>query len=263
MNQLSIKRPFELEGITLHSGAQSKILFRPSPPDSGRLFIKGDQKIPALVDRVTDTRRGTTLGNIAVVEHLLAALSGLGIDNIEIELEGDEVPVMDGSALPFVEAFLKVGLVDQGEPRNFLILKNPILIDKGETSLEAAPDNRLVVDFMVNFPGIEPQRLVFDQETNDFCREIAPARTFGYLEDYEALKNSGLAHGASYENALVLGKDGYKSKPRFPDEVVRHKVLDLIGDLALIGRPLHARVTAKRSGHKLNVELVRRILTNG
>ena len=260
MKQKTIAKEFSLAGIGLHSGKPASLFFSPAPPNSGIYFIKANHKIPARAGQVKATRRGTSLDGIAVVEHLLAAAGGLGIDNLQIEIKGDELPVMDGSALPYVEALEKAGLVEQKENTDPLILKRPLKVVENQASLLALPFHGFKIDFMVDFKVIGQQCFVFEAAPGAFKKEIAAARTFGYLEEYELLKEQGLARGASFENALVLGKDGYLNTPRFPDELVRHKILDLIGDLSLLGRPLRAEIRARGSGHKLNIELVRRLL---
>lgn len=259
MKQKTIAQAFSLSGHSLHSGAKSTLFVSPAPPDSGIYFIKEGKRIPALVRHVRETRRGTSLDGIAVIEHFLAATFALGIDNLQVEIKGEELPAMDGSALPYVEAFEQCGAVEQTAEKAPLIIERPVRVAQGDSLLEALPHHGFQVDFMVDFPGAGGQRRLFDLRQGNFKEEIAPARTFGYIEEYEMLKQSGLARGASFENALVLGKDGYVNPPRFPDEIVRHKILDLLGDLALIGRPIEAKINALRSGHRLNVELARRL----
>jgi UDP-3-O-[3-hydroxymyristoyl] N-acetylglucosamine deacetylase len=249
-----------MKGLGIHSGREAAVTFAPLPRGSGIVFIKGGRKIPATIKQVAETDRGTTLGGIAVVEHLLAALNGLEIDDLAITVTGDELPIMDGSALPFAEALLKEGLVKPAKERDWLFLHQPIKVVDGEATIEARPYRGFKVDFMVDFPGIGEQRLTFDRAKDDFVKELAPARTFGYVEEFDLLKERGLARGASLDNALVLTQDGYLNQPRWPDELVRHKILDLLGDLMLLGRPLQAEIRAVKSGHKLNTELVRRIL---
>lgn len=260
MKQKTISKSFCLSGIGLHSGSPSQLLFYPAASQSGICFIKHEKKIPARVENVRETRRGTSLDGISVTEHLLAALYAAGIDNLEIEIKGEELPALDGSALPFLEALFAAGITEQNELKEPIHIQQPIKVVEAESSLEVLPSRGFKIDFMVNFAGAGEQRCIFDFQSGNFKQEIAPARTFGYLEEYELLKQKGLARGASFENALVLGKDGYINTPRFPDEVVRHKILDLVGDLALLGRPLQAEIKAIKSGHKLNIELARQIL---
>jgi len=258
MSPSLVPNPAKVEGIGLHSGKPVRVIIKPASPGAGIVFIRSGKRVPATIEHLKQTRRGTTLEGLAVVEHLLAAAYGIGVYDLEVEVEGDELPALDGSALPWVEAIEKA--VSSKQKAVSWTLKSPIKITDGESSLEARPSDGLKIEFMVNFEGLGEQLFTFDADKQSFKEELAPARTFGYLEEYESLKARGLALGASLENALVLSEKGYVNQPRFPDEVVRHKVLDLIGDLALLGRPLKAEIRARRSGHKLNAELVRRIL---
>jgi UDP-3-O-acyl N-acetylglucosamine deacetylase len=260
MKQKTISKTFCLSGLGLHSGSDSSLYFSPAPTNTGIVFVKNGREIPAHVSKVKETRRGTFLEGISVVEHLLSAAYGLGVDNLRIEIKGDEPPALDGSALPYVESLLAAGIVEQREIKNYLYIEQPIKLIKEEASLEALPYRGFKINFTVDFPGIGTQHYLFDQKKSSFEKEIAPARTFGYIDEYEILKEQGLARGASFENSLVLGKDGYINNPRFQDELVRHKILDLIGDLALLGRPVQAEIIAVKSGHEMNIELVRRLL---
>jgi UDP-3-O-[3-hydroxymyristoyl] N-acetylglucosamine deacetylase len=257
MKQRTIANVFTLEGIGLHGGKSSRLTFRPAPGNAGIVFSCAGRVIPALPHKVVDTRRGTSLEGVAVVEHLLSAIRGLCIDNIEIEIEGEEVPGLDGCAVRFVEALEKAGTKQQRPEKRFISVLEPIRVSDREATLEVRPGRGLKIDFVVDFPGIGEQHYTFNAAKQSYKKEIAPARTFGYVEEYEALKQECLARGAALDNVLVLSKDGYVNTPRFPDEMVRHKVLDLIGDLALAGRALRAEVRAVRSGHKLNVEMAR------
>ena len=263
MKQRTIARPFTLEGIGLHGGKASRLTFRPAPANAGIVFSRAGRTIPALPHNVVDTRRGTSLGGVAVVEHVLSAISGLGIDNIEIEVDGDEVPGLDGCALLFVDSLEKAGTKQQRPEKRFITVDEPVKLSDRDATLEVRPGRGLKIDFMVNFPGVGEQHFSFDAVKKSYKKEIAPARTFGYIEEYESLKQECLARGASLDNVLVLSKDGYVNTPRFPDEMARHKVLDLIGDLALAGRPLRADVRAVRSGHRLNVEMARLLYERG
>jgi UDP-3-O-[3-hydroxymyristoyl] N-acetylglucosamine deacetylase len=261
MRQKTIRHAFTLSGVGLHSGSDSSLTFSPAPANTGIVFIKDNKTIKASVDSVCASRRGTSLNGVAVVEHLLAAISSLGIDNLQIEITGEEVPVMDGSALPYAEALGSAGLKDLSEEKKVWLLKQSLRVSDGEAYLAVAPSAGFKIDFMIDFPIVGEQHFFFDPQKSSFIKEIAPARTFGYLEEYELLKEQGLALGASFENALILSKDGYVNAPRFTDEMVRHKILDLMGDLSLLGQSLQAEIKAYKSGHKLNLELVRQILT--
>jgi UDP-3-O-[3-hydroxymyristoyl] N-acetylglucosamine deacetylase len=259
----TINNPFVMEGVGLHSGEKVKLFFRPAPPDSGVCFLRAGKKIAALAHNVIDTRRGTSLDGVATVEHLLSAAYGIGLTDLEVEVEGHELPALDGSSLPYVEAFENAGINRSGAPGNILSLPSSIKIIEGDALLEAVPCRGFRIHFMVDFEGIGEQKFSFEPGKQSYKAEIAPARTFGYFEEYQNLKSRGLAQGASLENALVIGKEGYLNAPRFPDELVRHKILDLIGDLSLLGRPLQAEINAVKSGHKLNIELVRRVVRHG
>jgi len=254
--QKTIGNPFSLSGIGIHSGEFCIAAFRPAEADGGIYFIYQNKKIPALVNNVASTDRGTSLSEIHVVEHVLAAAYGLGIDNLEIELSRPEPPVLDGSALPYVSALKNSGIIEQNREKAFLQIKDQIEIKDGSSSIKIAPFNGFKVHFMIDFPYIGKQTFVF---SDNFEAEVAPARTFGLIEELETLKSRGLAKGASLENALAIGKGGDVNAPRFKDEPVRHKILDLIGDLSLIGRPIKGEIFAVKSGHKLNIELARRL----
>ncbi len=255
--QKTIKNPFSLFGIGLHSGVQCSASFRPADVDVGIFFVHQNEKIPARADLVSDTTRGTSLSKIQVVEHVLAAIYGLGINNLEIELSQPELPILDGSALPYVSAFKNAGLIDQGKNVPCLSISSPIKINDGSASLEVLPYDGFKINFMLYFPYLGKQEFVFFEHFED---EIAPARTFGLIDDLDLLRSRGLAQGASYDNALAIGQNGYLNPPRFSNEPVRHKILDLIGDLALVGRSIKGEIFAVKSGHKLNVELARRLL---
>jgi len=261
--QKTLASSFQLCGVGIHSGQETTITCQPALENMGIVFIKGNLQIPARLESLADTRRGTSLRGILVVEHLLAAFYALGVDNAIVQVAGEEIPVLDGSAQPFVEAILGAKLLEQSAPKQYLTVATPIKIEEKDASLEARPYHGFMADFMINFPPVGKQRLVFTLQKGDFASEIAPARTFGYIEEIESLKQQGLGRGASFDNALVLNQSGYLNLPRFKDELVRHKILDLIGDLALLGRPLKAKIIARKSGHKMNAELTRRILKNG
>ncbi|MFA4966897.1 MAG: UDP-3-O-acyl-N-acetylglucosamine deacetylase [Candidatus Margulisiibacteriota bacterium] len=256
-NQRTIGKSVSISGIGIHSGESCRVTLKPAGADNGIFFIFQGKKFPARADLVTDTSRGTSVSKIQVVEHLMAAVSGLGIDNLEIELSSRELPMLDGSALPYLQALKSAGILDLGKPKNSLSVSSEIKITDGQSSIRIVPFNGFRVNFMIDFPYIGRQEFSY---SGGFEAEIAPARTFGLIEELEQLKSRGLAKGASLENALAIDKNGYLNAPRFKDEPVRHKVLDLIGDFALIGRPVRGEVFAIKSGHKLNIELSRRLL---
>jgi len=255
MRQRTIKKEISLSGLALHSGKESTVRLLPAASDAGIVFVVRGQKISALAENVTDTTRGTSLGRAQVVEHLLAAAYGLGIDNLTIELEGGEPPALDGSAYLYLEAIKKAGLAELPEEKRFLTPENELLLEDSGASLRLIPYNGFAVHFVIEFPVIGRQEFSYG---GDFA-SIARARTFGFMEELEGLRKKGLARGATKENSLAIGPQGYINQPRYPDEPVRHKVLDLLGDLALVGHPISGKIEAHRSGHRLNVALARRI----
>ena len=254
--QKTIAREFALQGIGLHSGEACLARFRPADIDCGIFFVFDGKKIPANVSSVTGTKRGTSLSGLHVVEHILAAACGLGISNLEISLSSPEPPILDGSALPFLIGLKNAGIVEQDKARPAILITKPISIKDGEASINVLPYNGFKVNFMIEFPYIGRQEYAY---TGDFEAQIAPARTFGLMDELDQLKKQGLARGASFENSLAIGQNGYLNPPRFPNEPVRHKVLDLIGDLSLVGCSILGEVIAIKSGHKLNIELARRL----
>ncbi len=302
MNRLqrTVKAPTSYEGIGLHTGNPTKITFLPAPINYGIKFIRKDlpgrPQIPALIDYVSDSRRGTTLTldgvQVHTVEHVLAALAGLQIDNVEVELSSNEPPVGDGSAKPFVDAILQVGIEEQDSPKDYLVIESPIfyseLKEKEGVELVAIPSADFSLTLMIDYknPALGAQYTAFFSLEDDFIKGYAPARTFCFLHEVEELKKQGLIKGGSLENAIVIcdeplrgkelselrelfglkgevfiGKNGILNDIplRFPNEPCRHKALDLLGDLCLLGRPLKAHVLAARSGHRANVAFVKRI----
>ncbi len=255
MRQRTIKKEVSLSGLALHSGKEASVRLLPAAADAGIVFVVRGQKIPALAENVTDTTRGTSLGRAQVVEHLLAAVYGLGIDNLTIELEGGEPPALDGSAYLFGEALKKAGLAELPAEKRLLAPKKDLLVEDPGASLRLIPYDGFAIHFVIEFPVIGRQELSYN---GDFD-ELAQARTFGFVEELEGLRKRGLARGATLENSLAIGPQGYLSPPRYPDEPVRHKVLDLLGDLALVGYPINGKIEAFKSGHRLNVALARRI----
>ncbi len=275
-NQRTVQASAEMKGAGLHLGVATTLRVAPAPPNSGVVFVRTDlpgrPRIPADADHLVERGRRTALaaGNAEVhtVEHLLAACHGLGVDNLEVEMDGPEVPAADGSALPFVEVIRRARPVEQPRaPRASLALARPegAVEPRGEGLLSALPSERgLFVSYTLDYgPGApfptQHVSLVLAEEA--FAREIAPARTFCLEAEAQALRSSGLGKGASHENTLVVGADGkpIQNRLRFPDEYARHKVLDLLGDLFLAGADLQARVAGVRSGHFANAALVRRL----
>jgi UDP-3-O-[3-hydroxymyristoyl] N-acetylglucosamine deacetylase len=259
MKQKTIRRSFSAAGIGIHSGEEAVITVKPAPENFGIVFIKNGEAIKASPENVNDFKLGTSLENVAVVEHFLAAAAGLGIDNLEIEIEGDELPILDGSALPFAREFLKAGIVELPVLRKVIEIKTPLTSEEEGKCLRGLPYDGFRINFMVDYPVIGRQEKTFEGEAGSFLKEIAPARTFGFVEKVKELRDQGKARGASLDNALAISQQGYLNPPRFPDEVVRHKILDLIGDLALLGGVIKGSFTAIKSNHKLNLALVKKI----
>jgi len=265
------------KGIGLHTGQAVNMVVAPAPEDSGVRFLvrkPGSDEpvvIPARVESLAGTAYCTILGRggvtVHTVEHLLAALSGLGVDNAAVWLDAGEVPVLDGSAAPFVRGLLEAGIVAQVAPRTALKVTAPVRVEEGSDKwIELLPADRpgLTVELDIDFDDatVGAQRMAFALSAERFAAELASARTFGFKDEVEALRRAGLARGGSLDNAVVIGPEGVLNPEglRFGDEPVRHKVLDLVGDFALLGRPLWARVVAHRSGHTLHAVAMRALL---
>jgi len=260
-----VKPSSTLRGVGLHSGADASVCFHPASSGAGLTFRDraSRQEIPARAANVTDTSRCTRLGlngvEVQTVEHVLSALAGLGVDDAVIETEGGELPAGDGSAAPFVALLEAAGLrVQPCDPVRPLTLAQPVAVSEGGSTLVALPSDRFRAAVVLEYPRhpyLGTLAAAFDSIGSDYAAEIAPARTFGFLSEIEALRAQGLGLGASRENAVVLGEDHYETPLRFANELARHKLLDLIGDLTLVGRPLLAQVIAVRPGHTLNTRL--------
>jgi UDP-3-O-[3-hydroxymyristoyl] N-acetylglucosamine deacetylase len=274
LNQRTLKRSIECSGVGLHSGKPIHMKLCAAPAHHGIVFVRKDLPspvtIPALSEYVVDTALATTLGNagvrIGTVEHLLAALAGLGIDNARVELDGPEVPIMDGSAAPFAYLVHTAGIRIQDEPKSFLVIKKPVTVQEGGKEATLAPCNRLTIDCTVDFkhPLISGQSFSMEFSDRAFTRELSRARTFGFLKDVESLKRAGLAQGGSLENAIVVDEFSILNPEglRYGDEFVRHKALDALGDVSLFGRPVIGHLKVLRSGHALNHKLVQKVLSD-
>lgn len=256
--QFTLQEAVCLEGIGVHSGQHSRVTVEPAEEETGILFEVNGECIPALAEYVVNTDRCTTLGlngvRVMTVEHLLSALAGLGVDNARVKVEGVEVPVLDGSARPWAERFRKAGLREQGAPRHRVPLTRPVSIMTGDRGIWAIPHPERLLVTIVHYehPMVGTQVAWFDLDKLDYLEEVAPARTFGFWEEVEALLARGKALGGSIDNAVVIFRDHYSSPLRFPDEVVRHKVLDFIGDLSLVGAQVEAMIVAVKPSHALN-----------
>jgi len=271
--QQTLKNKVIFSGVGLHTGCNVKVRISPASADSGITFIRtdipGSPAIRAEGANVVDTNYATTLGtggaSVATVEHLMAAFYGLGIDNATVELTGPEVPVLDGSAEQFIEMLEGAGLTELHEPRKYLVVKRPIKVTRGDKYVMLLPSKarRFTIDYSIDFshPFLSKQTFsgLFSSEV--FKKEVAGARTFGFLRDVEMLRANGLAKGGSLSNAVVVGDTEVLNEEglRYPDEFVRHKVLDLMGDIALVGAPIKGKIIAYRSGHALNHKLSQEI----
>lgn len=296
--QRTIKEPCSMSGVGLHTGAQCTMTFKPAPENCGIKFVRidlgGCPEIPAIADNVVDISRGTTIGigdaRVHTVEHVLAAVAGLQIDNIIIEIDGIEPPIGDGSAMPYVEILLKAGIEQQQAPKDYLIIDETVQYhnEDGQVDIVALPLDSFRVTVMVDYqnPALGSQHSgLFDLE-KEFINEFAPARTFSFLSEIEMLADRGLIKGGNLDNAVVivdkkvengeldelsrklglegkitLGNTGFLNDKtlRFRNEPVRHKLLDMLGDLALIGAPIKAQILAARPGHKANVDFAKQI----
>lgn len=269
-HQRTLERPVQCEGIGLHTGERVSMTLNPAPINRGVVFrstdLPGTPVIEARPAHVVDTQNATTLAkngaSVRTIEHLMSALAGTGVDNIQVDLRGPEVPILDGSAGPFVELLRRAGLRRQFAPKTFLKVRQPITAEVGTRSLRIVPSERLKVIYTMCFdhPLLGEQTVAMELNRERYARDVAPSRTYGFLRDLDMLTRLGLAKGGSLENALVIGEEGVLNGPlRFPDELVRHKILDLLGDLYLLGKPLVGTIIAHGAGHALHVQLVHRI----
>jgi UDP-3-O-[3-hydroxymyristoyl] N-acetylglucosamine deacetylase len=271
VKQTTIASPVEASGIGLHTAVPVHIRLVPAPPDTGYVFIRTDLggfEIPASVEWVAHCSYATTLMRTGVmlstVEHLLAALRGGGVDNVYIEVDNLEIPIMDGSAETFTNMIERAGVVKQSLARKALLVRETVSIEQGDRRIQIEPADSYEIDCLIDFrhPLIGTQHFRVDLTNGAFGREIAAARTFGFTDEIEALRSANLIRGGSLDNAIVLTQEGMlnESSLRFADEFVRHKILDIIGDLALLGMPIQGRVTAHKSGHILHAALMTKLL---
>ncbi|MFN2531872.1 MAG: UDP-3-O-acyl-N-acetylglucosamine deacetylase [Pyrinomonadaceae bacterium] len=271
IKQTTLATSVEAQGLGLHTAAPVHICLLPAPPDTGYVFRRidlGGFEIPATVESVAHCGYATTLMRTGVmlstVEHLLAALHGLGVDNAFIDVDNLEIPIMDGSAENFAEIIERAGIVEQPLARRALLVREKVSFEQGNRRISIEPADTYQIDCLIDFahPLIGIQSLSVQLNDGAFSREIAPARTFGFTAEIEALRKANLIRGGSLDNAIVLTPDGMlnQSSLRFRDEFVRHKILDIIGDLALLGMPILGRVRAERSGHIMHAGLMSKLL---
>jgi UDP-3-O-[3-hydroxymyristoyl] N-acetylglucosamine deacetylase len=264
LHQRTVDGEIGCTGIGLHTGKKATMAIKPLPPNSGIRFHRSDlincPPISAHLENVVDTRLATTIGRdactVSTIEHLMSAFAGMGIDNAMVELDGPEVPVMDGSAGPFMYLLKNVGIRVQNEPKKFFVIKKPFTLNDGDKKIKVYPCRELKITYVIDFnhPLLAEQTYVLRFSGPSFLKEISRARTFGFLRDVETLKNNGFAQGGSLNNAIVL--DDYRvlnaDGLRYEDEFVRHKILDLIGDLHLLGKSIIGHFVINKSGHALN-----------
>ena len=279
LQQRTLKTITTAVGVGLHSGQKVELTLRPAPPDTGIVFRRTDLPqpvtIPVSATAVTDTRLASTISHLGAkvltVEHLMSACAGLGLDNLYVDITAEEVPILDGSAASFVFLLQSAGIALQNAPKHFMRVLDTVEVSEGEGAARKwarlSPHNGYKLSFEIEFdhPAVDAtgQRVVFDTDGGSYVRDIARARTFGFTKDVEAMRANGLALGGGLDNAIVM--DDYKilnsEGLRYDDEFVKHKILDAMGDLYLLGRPLLAAYSAFRSGHALNNRLLRELLS--
>jgi UDP-3-O-[3-hydroxymyristoyl] N-acetylglucosamine deacetylase len=268
--QRTLRRAISCVGIGLHSGNKVHLSLKPAPAGFGIRFRRtdlGDHEVPANVQHLAGIQLATALSrnevSVETVEHLLAALVSLGVDNVLVELSSPEVPIMDGSAAPFVYLIQEAGIKTQPSPRRYLKIVRPIALSRGDKRIALYPSEHFKVTYSISYdhPLLRHQSRTLRITEDSFIEEIAPARTFTFLKDVEMLRQNGLALGGSLDNAIVLGETGVLNNAlRFDDEFVRHKILDAVGDLALVGYPVIGHLVAHRAGHALHTEFAGKIL---
>ena len=275
LKQRTLKTTIKTTGVGLHTGARVELVLRPAQPDAGIVFHRVDlaQTVTMAADarNVGDTRLSSSLekdgAKISTVEHLMSALAGLGIDNVNVDVAGPELPIMDGSAGPFVFLLQSAGIAEQNAPKRYLRIKSPVGLQVGEKWARFDPHAGFVLDFTIDFPhpvfGSENRHVVIDFAEHSYTKEVSRARTFGFMQDVEAMRAAGLALGGSLQNAIVLDETRVLNSEglRYDNEFAKHKILDAIGDLYLLGHPLIGKFTAFKSGHALNNAVSRELLS--
>ena len=273
--QQTIKSEFTLKGVGLHCGKEVNLTFQPSNANQGIKFIRTDilkdNLIRALWSNVSSTNLCTTISNdkgtsVSTIEHLMSALSGMHVDNINILIDGPEVPIMDGSSFPFVEQLEICGIETQNIDRKIVIVNKEVLVTRNDSFAKIVPNNQFAIDFEIEFESnlINKQACQLQLINGNYKSDISTARTFGFEKDVDYLRSKGLALGGSLDNAVVVGKNSILNKEglRFDDEFVRHKILDSIGDLYLAGSPIQGYFYGNKSGHYLNNQLLRKLFSD-
>lgn len=267
--QRTISKKFSVEGVGIHTGKKAIVEIVPADPNDGILFFDKNHKeynpIRAIASNVVNSTRCTVLGNgqfsVSTVEHFLATVKSFGIDNIKVYIDGSEMPILDGSAKKWCELFLDVGITEFKEPVKTVDFTAPQYIESGNSSIVAIPSDKLKYTFIFDYPKtiVGTQIFTFIPSEDDFVSQVASARTFAFYEEIKPLLEKGLAKGGDLSNALIIKEDGYMSDLNFYNEPVRHKCLDLIGDISLCGFNFNAHIIAIRSGHKLNTEFAKHL----
>ncbi|MBK9530074.1 MAG: UDP-3-O-acyl-N-acetylglucosamine deacetylase [Acidobacteria bacterium] len=271
MNQTTLSKTISVSGVGLHTGVDVDMTLKPAPENTGYIFVRTDLdnfEIPASVEYISHCSYATTLMRRGVVlstcEHLLSALRGSGVDNCFIELDNIEIPIMDGSSEDFIELIANAGVVEQHSPKHILRILEKVEYEQGDRKMSIEPAANYEIDCVIDFPHpfIERQSLNFVFKNGSFGKEIASARTFGFTHEIEMLRKANLALGGSLDNAIVLTPDGMLNETplRFDDEFVRHKILDIIGDFALLGMHIEGKITAEKSGHSVHASLMSKLL---
>jgi UDP-3-O-[3-hydroxymyristoyl] N-acetylglucosamine deacetylase len=272
MNQTTISNSVKTSGIGLHTGVEVNLSLKPAPPNTGYIFVRTDLdnfEIPASVEYISHCSYATTLLRkgvvLSTVEHLLSALRGAGVDNCFVEVDNIEMPIMDGSSENFIELIEQAGIVEQKDaPRHFLQIKEKVEFQQGDRKMSIEPSDKYEIECLIDFshPFIGEQKFHFTFENGSFGKQIASARTFGFTTEIEMLRKANLALGGSLENAIVLTPEGMLNENplRFHDEFVRHKILDIIGDFALLGMPVLGKIKAEKSGHAVHAVLMSKLL---
>lgn len=271
MKQTTLAKSIETSGIGLHTGVEVNLKLKPAPENTGYIFIRTDLdnfEIPASVEYISHCSYATTLLRKGVLlstcEHLLSALRGFSVDNCFIELDNIEIPIMDGSSENFIELLEKAGIIEQNSPRHILKILEKVEFADGDRKMSVEPSEKFEIECVIDFshPFINRQSFHFEMKNGSFGREIASARTFGFTNEIEMLRKANLALGGSLENAIVLTPEGMLNENplRFTDEFVRHKILDIIGDFALLGMPVSGKIVAQKSGHAVHASLMSKLL---
>jgi UDP-3-O-[3-hydroxymyristoyl] N-acetylglucosamine deacetylase len=271
MNQRTIAKPVKVTGVGLHTGVDVNLTLKPAPENTGYIFVRTDLdnfEIPASAEYISHCSYATTLMRRGVVlstcEHLLSALRGAGVDNCFVELDNIELPILDGSSEDWIELLKSAGIKKQESPQRYFRVLKRVKVDQNGRKMSIEPANKFEVECVIDFPHpfIKRQEFHFVSENGSFGREIASARTFGFEHEIEMLRKANLARGGSLDNAIVLTEDGMLNQTplRFADEFVRHKILDIIGDFALLGMPVLGKIKAEKSGHAVHAALMSKLL---